>query len=160
MTLHAPPVPVEAAAIAVTPLSPADHADWARLFAGYAAFYRVEQTPERVATTWGWLMDPGHVVEGVLARDGDGRAVGLAHYRAMPNPLRGAMVGFLDDLYVDPAVRGGGVAEALVGHLAGQARARGWLKIRWITADDNYRARGFYDRVAEKTAWNLYEMMP
>ena len=29
---------------------------------------------------------------------------------------------------------------------------------RWITADDNYRARTLYDRVAKKTAWNTYEI--
>jgi hypothetical protein len=39
------------------------------------------------------------------------------------------------------------------------AKERGWGKIRWITADDNYRARTLYDRVAVKTAWNTYEVV-
>jgi hypothetical protein len=30
--------------------------------------------------------------------------------------------------------------------------------IRWITADDNYRGRTVYDRVADKTKWLTYEI--
>ena len=37
-------------------------------------------------------------------------------------------------------------------------RARGWTVIRWITAEDNYRARGLYDRVADKTKWATYDI--
>jgi hypothetical protein len=30
--------------------------------------------------------------------------------------------------------------------------------IRWTTADDNYRARGVYDRLATRTTWITYDM--
>jgi hypothetical protein len=29
--------------------------------------------------------------------------------------------------------------------------------VRWLTAEDNYRARTLYDRVAGKTAFILYQ---
>ena len=132
---------------------------WRRLYAGYATFYRREMTDEIAATVWGWLMDPAHELEGALALR-DGVPVGLAHYRRMPSPLRGADIGFLDDLFVDPEVRGGRIGEALIDHVATVARERGWGVVRWITADDNYRARALYDRVAKKTLWNLYELTP
>lgn len=132
---------------------------WRRLYDGYATFYRREMTDEIAATVWGWLMDPAHELEGALALR-DGVPVGLAHYRRMPSPLRGADIGFLDDLFVDPAARGGRIGEALIDHVATVARERGWGVVRWITADDNYRARGLYDRVAKKTLWNLYELTP
>ncbi len=32
--------------------------------------------------------------------------------------------------------------------------------IRWITADDNYRARAKYDRFAARTPWITYDMEP
>ena len=32
--------------------------------------------------------------------------------------------------------------------LAEIGRAKGWASIRWITAEDNYRARSFYDRIS------------
>jgi hypothetical protein len=30
--------------------------------------------------------------------------------------------------------------------------------IRWITADDNYRARAVYDRLGERTKWLTYDI--
>jgi hypothetical protein len=30
--------------------------------------------------------------------------------------------------------------------------------IRWITADDNYRARAKYDQLASRTPWITYDM--
>ena len=143
--------------LAVRPAVPGDRSGWDPLFVAYGEFYRVAVTAETLETVWGWIHDSDHVVEALVA-ERRGALVGLAHYRAMPSPLRGATLGFLDDLYVDPAARGAGVGEALLTRLAEIAAERGWRCVRWITADDNYRARTLYDRVAVKTGWNMYEM--
>ena len=143
--------------LAIRPAAPGDRAGWEKLFMAYAGFYRVPMTAETLETAWGWIHDPDHVVEALVA-ERNGALAGLAHYRAMPSPLRGAALGFLDDLYVDPAARGAGVGEALLARLAEIAAERRWRCVRWITADDNYRARTLYDRVAVKTGWNMYEM--
>ena len=134
-----------------------DHAAWAGLYAGYAAFYGVAQSEAMRATVWGWLMDAGHGTEGLVA-EVDGVVVGLAHYRAFARPLSASVGGFLDDLFVGPEARGSGAAEALVQGVEEVGRARGWTLIRWITAEDNYRARGLYDRVAEKAKWVTYDI--
>ena len=97
-------------------------------------------------------------MEGLAAEAPDGRAVGLAHFRAFARPSRAATGGFLDDLFVDPAFRGGRVADALIEHLSEIGRERGWSVVRWITADDNYRARGVYDRLAQRTMWVTYDL--
>jgi len=55
-------------------------------------------------------------------------------------PLRWIGCGYLDDLYVEPSVRGSGAVEALYAEMNRIARERGWAIIRWTTADDNYRA--------------------
>ncbi|NBB83467.1 MAG: GNAT family N-acetyltransferase [Alphaproteobacteria bacterium] len=144
--------------VTIAPPTPDDRAAWRRLFDGYRRFYGVETTDAGAETTWGWIHDPGHVVEALVARTGDGALVGLAHFRAMPSPLRGIEVGFLDDLFVDPDYRGGRVGERLIAAVVAVGQARGWPKIRWLTADDNYRARTLYDRVGRKTTWNLYEV--
>ena len=141
----------------VRPAAPEDRAGWEPLFLAYAEFYRVAITDETMDAVWAWIHDPDNVVEALVA-ECEGALVGLAHYRAMPSPLRGATLGFLDDLFVDPAARGARVGEALLTRLGEIANERGWRCVRWITADDNYRARGLYDRVAAKTAWNMYEM--
>ena len=134
-----------------------DRAAWDLLYAGYAAFYKVEQTPAMRDTVWGWLLDAGHSSEALVA-DLDGILVGLAHFRAFARPLSASTGGFLDDLFVAPDARGTGAAEALIAALKDLGHARGWTVIRWITAEDNYRARGLYDRVADKTKWATYDI--
>jgi hypothetical protein len=49
------------------------------------------------------------------------------------------------------------VGDALIDALAEEGRRRGWSVIRWITADDNYRARTSYDRLAVRTMWVTYD---
>jgi len=143
--------------VRIIPAEPRHRADWNRLYAGYAAFYRVEQTDAMRDAVWGWIMDPAHDVKALVAEDDPGRAIGLAHYRPFARPLRAATGGFLDDLFVDPNHRGGRVADALIEAVAEIGRAKGWTLIRWITADDNYRGRGVYDRVAARTTWITYD---
>ena len=145
--------------IIVQDTSPEYFEDWCRLYHGYAEFYKVPMNEEILNTTFGWIIDPDHEVEGLLAfLEGDNHPCGLAHVRRMPRPLGGTEIGFLDDMFVDPASRGNKVGEALFDALRNRARDRGWSKIRWITADDNYRARGLYDKLSSKTMWNTYEM--
>ncbi|UFN51271.1 GNAT family N-acetyltransferase [Roseomonas sp. OT10] len=146
--------------IRIVPLEPRHRADWERLYAGYAEFYRVAQTPEMRARVWAWILDPAHETEALIAEDAAGRAVGLAHFRAFARPLSATTGGFLDDLFVDPQMRGKGVADALLAALAAEARTRGWSVVRWITAEDNSRARAVYDRTAKLTAWRMYDMPP
>lgn len=138
--------------------TPGDQPRWRELYQGYAEHYRVPMDDATLGRLWAWINDPAHPVEAFLARGGEGVAVGLAHYRAMPRPLGANEICFLDDLFVDPAVRGGRAGEALLRAVAEESWRRGWGKVRWITADDNYRARTLYDRVAARTMWVTYEM--
>lgn len=50
--------------------------------------------------------------------------------------------------------------DALIGELARVAAERSWSVVRWITADDNHRARSKYDQVATRTQWVTYDMAP
>jgi GNAT superfamily N-acetyltransferase len=144
--------------VRVVPVAAEHRAEWECLYAGYAAFYRGEQTPAMRAIVWGWLHDPAHEVEGLVALAADGRPVGLAHFRPFVRPLAASTGGFLDDLFVAPEARGTGAAQALIAAVAERGRAQGWTVLRWITAEDNYRGRAVYDRLAEKTRWLTYEI--
>ncbi len=84
--------------------------------------------------------------------------VGLTHFRGFARPLAAATGGFLDDLFVDPAARGSGAAAALIEAVKAEGLRRGWTVIRWITAENNYRARSLYDRMAAKTVWTTYDI--
>lgn len=144
--------------VTVRSLDERDRDVWQRLYRGYAEFYRVDTDETKRRTLFDWLLDPGHVCEGLVAVSSGQVPIGLAHFRAMPSPLRGAEVGFLDDLFVDPDQRGSGAGEALLREIDRIAEKRGWAVVRWITRDNNYRARGLYDRLSVRSDWITYEM--
>lgn len=133
-------------------------ADWDRLYAGYAAFYKVEQTAEMRDRVWGWIGE-GRIIC-LIALDAEGRPVGLAHLREFLRPLSATVAGYLDDLFVDPSLRGSGAVDDLFAAAKGLGRSRSWSVIRWITAEDNYRARAVYDRTATRTKWVTYDLAP
>ena len=134
-----------------------DFAAWSELYEGYARFYAVEQTAEMRSRVWGWIQDPDHEVQGLVAED-EGRLLGLTHFRPFARPLSASVGGFLDDLFVSPDARGSGAAAALIAGVEAEGRRRGWTVIRWITAENNYRARGLYDQVAVRTPWLTYDI--
>ena len=142
------------------PVAAADHDRWRALYAAYAAFYRVEQTDEQAERTWGWLLDPAHEVEGLVVVDEAGEIGGLAHVRPFARPLSATVGGFLDDLHVDEQARGTGAVDALLQALQDRAAERGWSVVRWITADDNYRARSKYDPGAGRPTWVTNHIPP
>lgn len=146
--------------VTIRPLAAEDRARWDVLYKGYADFYGVPQTPEMRDTVFGWLMDVDHGSAGLVAEDDSGLIIGLTHYRPFASPLRAIENCFLDDLFVDPSCRGSGAADALIEGVAGVARQNGWGVVRWITADDNYRGRGVYDKVATRTMWVTYDLNP
>ena len=76
-----------------------------------------------------------------------------------PSPLRGQMIGFLDDLFVAPEHRSSAAAASLIKAVQVEGKAKDWGVVRWITRDHNYRARGLYDKLAKKTDWLLNEMI-
>ncbi len=138
---------------------PRDKEGWRRLYTGYANFYKREMTDAIAERVWGWITaaEPHGPCEGRVAHSADGRVVGLAHFRDMASPLRGTVAGFLDDLFVDPAYRGKKVGRLLLDEVAAIGRARHWPFYRWLTADDNYRARTLYDQAAKRTMWITYQ---
>ena len=146
--------------VSIRPVTLDDRPVWEMLYAGYAAFYKVSQTQTMRDTVWSWLMDPQHESKALVAVDANGKLIGLAHYRPFARPLSATTGCFLDDLFVAPDARGSGAADALLEALEQLGRQRGWSVIRWITAEDNYRARAVYDRKAGRTKWLTYDLKP
>ena len=134
-----------------------DKKEWIKLYRGYADFYKVEMNNKILQTVWNWLHDKNHEVNGIVY-EVNGSIVALAHYRKMPSPLRGQDIGFLDDLFVDPEYRGQKIGEKLINKMKEISKSKSWSLVRWITRDDNARAKSLYDRVSEKTNWDVYEL--
>lgn len=144
----------------VGPPKQADYDSWRQLYRGYAEFYEFDQSDDQAATVWTWIHDPNHEVRALVVRQDDGDLVGLAHYRGFARPLRASTGCFLDDLFVIPSARGSGAVDVLLAELRRIAASEGWDTVRWITADNNYRARSKYDQVGTRTTWITYDMAP
>ena len=144
--------------IVVSELCLQDRPEWEALYYAYAEFYKVPMDQDILDTVWLWIFDQDNAFYALVAKDDTGCCLGLMHYRAMPSPLRGKLVGFLDDLFIKPEYRGKGVVDALYQALNNDAADKGWPFMRWITAENNYRGRGVYDKLSDKTQWVTYQM--
>jgi GNAT superfamily N-acetyltransferase len=99
--------------------------------------------------------------EGVqlLARDDDGERIGFATIFWSWSTVSACRIGVMNDLFVAPAARGGGVAEALIAACVEECRGRGAAKLSWQTARDNERAQRVYERIGGKRGeWLDYSL--
>ena len=134
-----------------------DKENWSKLYNGYADFYKVPMNKEILDNLWGWIHDDSHIINGICC-ELENRIVGIAHYRTMPRPIKGEYIGFLDDLYVEPNFRGQKIAQKLISYLKSLSEANNWNGIRWITHSSNDNAKKLYDRIANNTGFELYEL--
>ncbi len=143
--------------IIIRQINSKDFDKWRSAYHYYAEHYEVALTEEGIKTTWNWLMDDKQTLRGIVAENKN-NIIGIAHYRAMPSPLRGKYIGFLDDIIIIPEKRGTGIGKQLLHKIKEIGIKEKWSIVRWITKDNNYQARTLYDKVAVKSDWNMYEM--
>ncbi len=144
----------------VRPVAAEHEEAWRGLYRGYREFYGEPDDEGSVSVVWDWLHDPDHVLSCFVVVDADGRVGGLAHVRPFPDPLGPSTGLHLDDLYVDPSLRGLGLGRMLLRFVKGYSAEQGHYVVRWITAPDNATARGLYDAEAVATPWVTYDMTP
>ncbi len=129
------------------------------LMRAYCDFYEFEPPDDGLRALLRTLTSQPEEGAVFVARDGDGRAVGVATMDWRWSASRGAKMGHLEDLFVVPEVRGKGIAEALIEACAERCRQRGAPALDWLTRPDNARARALYERVgAEGSDWVEYEL--
>lgn len=116
---------------------PADAADIVRL---NLAFNDLRTTVDYIAAQ---LADASHV-ERVYVAEVDGRVVGLASLRLLPQALDTVPYAELSELFVEDAYRRGGVGRALVARIEAEARAAGAKELALLTAWRNTDAHAFY----------------
>ena len=132
--------------IKVRPIVEADKARWLELFKEYIIFYKSKLSDEQFELTWKRINSEFNI-NGLVAEK-DGRIVGFTHYIFRPSTWAVEDFCYLEDLYVDPKVRGGGVGRALIKAVEDIAIAKGSKRLYWTTAPDNETARKLYDKVA------------
>jgi GNAT superfamily N-acetyltransferase len=130
------------------------------LMRDYCDFYRVAPPDEALlAMARELIADPEGEGVQILARDGGGRAVGFATVFWSWSTLSASRVGVMNDLFVAPAARGSGLAEALIAECVERCRVRGARSLGWQTAKDNRRAQAVYERAgAAREEWLDYSL--
>ncbi|MEO8145665.1 MAG: GNAT family N-acetyltransferase [Betaproteobacteria bacterium] len=133
-----------------------DEKRWGRLWQGYCKFYARDLSGPVTAHTWQRIMDPACPVHAIVAeRKGDG-VIGMANYVLHENTWTLTPVCYLEDLFVDPKKRAAGVGQQLIDWLVAEMKARKWSRLYWNTRENNYRARGLYDKYTPHSGFLRY----
>ena len=123
--------------VRIAALAAADHPRWLELSpAATRRSTRPQVTDEEYERAWKRLLGNDRVWG--LGAHLDGQLVGITHYLFHTGTWNNEVC-YLQDLFVDPAVRGRGVARALIEAVAKAARARGAEKLYWLTQDAQCR---------------------
>jgi GNAT superfamily N-acetyltransferase len=140
--------------IEIAPLHSDDRAEWEVLARGYKEFYETVVSDAGYEEAWRRLLAQDGI-HGFAAKL-DGRLVGITHYLFHTTVWLGEYC-YLQDLFVDPEVRGRGVARALIERVADIARERDCARLYWGTRQNNDRARALYDKVAIFRGFIIYD---
>lgn len=123
---------------------PAQHDEVLRLFEGYLAFYGRLPAPGAARQFIGERLARGDSV--ILLAEREGLALGFAQLYPAFASLSLAPSWILNDLFVDPSVRGAGIGEALMQAVRAHAQATGAAEVFLQTARDNEVAQSLYRR--------------
>ena len=137
-----------------------DLPDLLPLMRAYCDFYRAAPSDEELlALAHSLLADPDCEGFQLIAREGNGRAVGFATVYWSWSTLAAARKAIMNDLFVHPAARGSGLAERLIEECRVRSGRRGAASMGWQTATDNLRAQTVYERIgAKREEWLDYSL--
>lgn len=134
-----------------------DEAGWRGLWRQYLAYYEAGVSEAVYRETFRRLLsDEPQEFRGLVAEARDGRLVGIAHYLLHRHCWKVENVTYLQDLYVDPVMRGRGVGRALIEGVYAAADAAGAPSVYWLTEEFNAAARQLYDKVGRTTPFIRY----
>lgn len=133
-----------------------DYEQWRPLWDGYLEFYEHELTEEQTALTWSRFFDPSFNFHAFVL-ELDGEVVGIAHCSFTVSTWNDKPNLYLEDLFVKPSVRRGGIGTQLILGCAEFARQQGAEKLHWLTHKDNLVAQSVYRKVANQSEFIIFE---
>ena len=142
--------------IKIRPIELGDKDRWLELFQEYIVFYKSSLSNEQFELTWQRINSEFNI-KGLVA-EVENKIVGFTHYIWRPSTWEVEDFCYLEDLYVDPKNRKGGVGRALIKAVEEIAIAKGSKRLYWTTAPDNETARKLYDKVAitDRVQYKIY----
>jgi GNAT superfamily N-acetyltransferase len=141
----------------VRPAQSGDREAWEPLWQGYLAFYKASLASDVTNATWRRFFDPLEPLHAVVA-ERDGRLIGIAHYLLHRSTWAPVCYCYLEDLFVEPTVRGSGAGRALIAAVQAAARNAGASRLHWTTHETNQTAQNLYNRVAERPGFVQYRI--
>ena len=144
--------------IEISPLRDSERSRWNELWSAYQRFYDIKLPPEVSDSTWQRIHDGR--IHGLGARDAADRLIGIVHFLYHEDTWSLARACYLQDLYVDETVRGGGCGRKLIEAVNAAARAAAANSPYWLTHESNTVARRLYDRLARNHGFLHYSYGP
>jgi GNAT superfamily N-acetyltransferase len=138
----------------ISPPTAADRNRWNVLARSYKTFYETELPDSKYDEIWHRLL----IADGIFGFGArlQGNLVGIAHY-LFHRTIWMEEACYLQDLFVDEAARGQGVARALIERVAQAAREHNASRFYWQTRQDNTTARSLYDKIAIHKGFIRYD---
>lgn len=137
-------------------IRPEDEAAWRVLWQGYTTFYGSD-IPEQVTRhTWQRALNPAAPF-GIRLAVFNEQVAGFSLYVLHEGSWVTTPVCYLEDLFVDPAVRGQGLGRALIEDLIHLALQNNWSRLYWHTREGN-PARALYDKFTQADDYVRYRL--
>jgi GNAT superfamily N-acetyltransferase len=139
------------------PAQAGDKERWLVLWQGYLDFYKTLVTSQQTELTWSRILDPDFNMKCTVAIQ-DGLVVGFTTYNLQNSTWSENGHCYLEDLFVDPAVRGAGVGRALIDYVKAFAIENKCSRLYWNTDEDNATARKLYDTYSLESGKRQYRI--
>jgi GNAT superfamily N-acetyltransferase len=134
-----------------------DKSQWLKLWAGYLEFYKSTISPEQTELTWERLINNELKMFGFVAENEDG-VIGFTHCLFRPSTWTETDYCYLEDLFVDPNIRGKGIGRALMEKVFDLAKEKKSKRIYWTTQEFNKTARVLYDSITPVSEFVQYRL--
>ena len=136
-------------------MRPGDREAWEPLWQGYLTFYEASLASDVTDATWRRFFDPLEPL-GAFVADRSGRLIGFAHYLLHRSTWAPVCYCYLEDLFVEPSLRGGGTGRKLISAVEAAARAAGASRLYWLTHETNVDAMRLYESIADRPGFVQY----
>jgi GNAT superfamily N-acetyltransferase len=130
---------------------------WLKLWNGYLVFYKASLPESQTDLTWQRLFDASFNMNGFVA-ELDGKVVGFTHFLFRPSTWSINDYCYLEDLFVDPNIRGKGVGRALMNRVVELAKEKNSKRVYWTTQEFNKTARVLYDSITSVSEFVQYRL--
>ena len=134
-----------------------DKDQWLKLWAGYLEFYKSTISSEQTELTWKRLINNEQKMFGFVAESEEG-IIGFTHCLFRPSTWTETDYCYLEDLFVDPNIRGKGIGRTLMNKVVELAKEKNSKRVYWTTQEFNKTARVLYDSITPVSEFVQYRL--